>query len=68
MAASERYKGQDRVIGALPSLAAAGHDVVYVIAGVGDDRPRLEGLAREIGISDRVRFVGAIPRETLIEP
>jgi len=67
MAASERYKGQDRVIEAIPSLAAAGHDVVYVIAGEGDDRPRLEGLAREIGVSDRVRFVGALSRETLIE-
>lgn len=30
------------------------------------NRPRLEGLAREIGVSDRVRLVGALPRETLI--
>ena len=67
MAASERYKGQDRVIEALPALAAAGHDVVYVISGEGDDRPRLERLAHEVGVSSRVRFVGALPLDTLIE-
>ena len=67
MSASERYKGQDRVINALPSLIAAGLHVVYVIAGEGDDRLRLERLARQVGVSDCVRFVGALPRQTLIE-
>ena len=67
MAASERYKGHDRVIKALPDLIAAGIDIMYVIAGEGDDRPRLEQLAREVGVSDRVRFVGAVPLDTLIE-
>lgn len=67
MASGERYKGHERVLEALPALAAAGHDVVYGIAGEGDDRPRLERLAHEVGVSNRVRFVGALPRETLIE-
>ena len=67
MSSSERYKGQDRVIEALPALAAAGHDVVYVISGEGDDRPRLERFALAVGVSNRVHFVGALSRETLIE-
>ena len=67
MSSSERYKGHDRVIAVLPGLIAAGHDVVYIISGEGNDRPRLERFARETGVSDRVRFVGALPRETLIE-
>lgn len=67
MSASECYKGQDRVIAALPELIAAGHDIEYVIAGEGDDRIRLELLTVEFGVIDRVRFVGALPRETLIE-
>ena len=67
MASSERCKGQDRVIQAIPALTAAGHDVVYVISGEGEDRPRLERLAQVVGVDDRVRFVGALPRETLIE-
>jgi phosphatidylinositol alpha-1,6-mannosyltransferase len=60
LAASERYKGQDRVIAALPFLVARGQDVIYLIAGDGDDRGRLEALARETGVGDRVRFLGAV--------
>ena len=67
MSSSERYKGHDQVIEAIPGLIAAGHDVVYVIAGEGDDRPRLERFALAVGVSNRVHFVGALSRETLIE-
>ncbi|HEV2136865.1 MAG TPA: glycosyltransferase family 4 protein [Terracidiphilus sp.] len=67
MCASERYKGQDRVINLLPRIINAGLDVVYVIAGKGDDLPRLERLVHEVGVSDRVRFVGSLPHEKLIE-
>ena len=67
MRVTEQYKGHDRVIESLPSLIAAGHDVIYVIAGEGDDRSRLEQLAQTAGVGERVRFVGALPRETLIE-
>lgn len=52
----ERYKGHDRIIAALPSLA---EDVVYLAIGDGDDRPRLEALARDLGVAGRVRFAGA---------
>lgn len=65
LAASERYKGQDRVIGDLPALVAAGHDVRYLIAGDGDDRPRLEALAAQHGVDDRVRFLGAVTADAL---
>lgn len=65
LAASERYKGQDRVIEDLPALIAAGHDVRYLIAGDGDDRPRLEALAARHGVADRVRFLGAVPADAL---
>lgn len=67
MSAGERYKGHDRVIRVLPDLVAAGLDVVYIIAGEGDDRPRLEGFAREAGVSSYVRFVGALPVGILID-
>jgi phosphatidylinositol alpha-1,6-mannosyltransferase len=67
MATSERYKGHDRVIAALPELLAGGHDVVYVVAGEGDDVPHLQKLAHEAGVRERVRFVGALSRERLVE-
>jgi phosphatidylinositol alpha-1,6-mannosyltransferase len=63
MSAAERYKGHDRVIRALPSLDAR---VAYVVIGEGDDRPRLEALARETGVADRVAFMGAQPHETAL--
>jgi phosphatidylinositol alpha-1,6-mannosyltransferase len=63
----ERYKGHERVIAAIPALVRHGHDVVYAVAGDGDDRPRLEVLARESGAADRVRFLGAISKKALAE-
>lgn len=57
---SERYKGVDAVIRALPEVRRRVPDVVYEVVGDGDDRPRLEALAREIGVADRVRFRGRV--------
>jgi phosphatidylinositol alpha-1,6-mannosyltransferase len=60
MAAAERYKGHDLVIAGIPDLVRRGHDIVYVIIGEGDDRARLEQLARKSGVAERVRFLGAV--------
>jgi len=67
MDAGQRYKGQDRVIAAIPYIVAQGHDVEYLVVGEGDDRARLEALARDVGASERVRFLGAIGLQDLIE-
>jgi glycosyltransferase involved in cell wall biosynthesis len=48
--------------------AVAGADGVHlVVAGEGPDRAQLEERARELGIADRVRFLGAQPRERIVE-
>lgn len=65
LAAAERYKGFDRVIAALPHIRSAVPEVHYVIAGQGDDRERLETLARSVGVVDRVIFAGFVPTEEL---
>jgi phosphatidylinositol alpha-1,6-mannosyltransferase len=67
MDARERYKGHDRVIAAIPQLLGRGHDVVYVVVGEGDDQPRLVALANKTGVGDRVRFMGAVERQTVID-
>jgi phosphatidylinositol alpha-1,6-mannosyltransferase len=67
MDSRERYKGHDRVIAAIPDLVAKGHDICYVLVGEGDDRARLDALARDAGVSDRVRFLGAVGLRSLIE-
>lgn len=51
-------KGVDTVFHALARLE---HRAVYVIAGDGPDRGRLEALAERMGLTDRVRFLGAVP-------
>jgi phosphatidylinositol alpha-1,6-mannosyltransferase len=67
MDSREQYKGQDRVIAILPDLLARGHDVVYLVVGDGDDRSRLEQLARETGVQERVRFLGALETNQLVD-
>jgi phosphatidylinositol alpha-1,6-mannosyltransferase len=41
--------------------------VEYVVVGEGDDRARLESLARDVGVSERVRFFGAAESQVLAE-
>ena len=52
---AERYKGFDEVMDVMPHLPP---DVVYLIAGGGNDYPRLQQRAVDLGISDRVIFTG----------
>jgi len=61
LAASERYKGVDRVLRVLPQLLQRVPDAYYLVAGKGDDLPRLQALAAELGVGDRVRFAGFVP-------
>jgi phosphatidylinositol alpha-1,6-mannosyltransferase len=63
MAASERYKGHDQVLEALPRLPGAR----LVVAGDGDDRPRLEARAAELGLRGRALFTGFLSEATLAE-
>lgn len=65
LAAAEAYKGFDRVIHALPTVAKAVPDVRYVIGGRGDDQARLRRLATEVGVADRVVFAGFLADEEL---
>lgn len=60
LAASEAYKGQDRVLRCLPALRVSHPGLVYLIAGDGDDRHRLEQLATELGVDGAVSFLGAV--------
>jgi glycosyltransferase involved in cell wall biosynthesis len=41
--------------------------VTLVLAGDGPERGRLDALVAELGIGGRVRFLGARPRETVLE-
>ena len=60
LAAEERYKGFDEVIEVLGQLP---EDVVYMIAGGGNDFPRLQRKAVQCGLAHRVVFTGLFPEE-----
>jgi phosphatidylinositol alpha-1,6-mannosyltransferase len=62
---NERRKGHDRVIKALPAIVTAVPNVVYLIAGHGADRARLEALAQSLGVADNVVFAGQIAPDEL---
>jgi len=66
LASTERSKGHEPIFTILPALRAQFPDLVYVIAGDGDDRERLEARARELGLAqETVRFLGYVPDEEL---
>lgn len=56
-AASERYKGLDRLMEAMPALLPWVPNLHLVAVGDGDDRPRLEKLAAQLGIAGQVRWL-----------
>ncbi len=57
----EQYKGYDTVLRALPALKSAVGPVRYLLVGTGEDRARVEHLARELGVSTAVTFCGFVP-------
>ncbi len=72
MSASERYKGHDELLHAMPRLAAECRSAGLpaprlLLAGDGDDRLRLEAEARALGVAPAVRFAGFVSEATLAE-
>ena len=67
LSASERYKGQDQVLLAMPSLVRELTDLHYIIGGRGDDEPRLRQLCIELGLEKHVTFTGFIPEAELAD-
>lgn len=61
------HKGQDMGIRALSMLARDFPGLRYIMVGEGHDEQRLRALAKELGVSDRVGFVGAMRDDELPE-
>ena len=67
MASGERYKGHDALLEAMPRLLAVHPGARLVVAGDGDDRPRLEAESAALGLDGSVRFTGFVSEATLAE-
>jgi phosphatidylinositol alpha-1,6-mannosyltransferase len=60
---ASRYKGYDRFLDVLEAIDDPG--VIGLIAGDGDDRPRLEARARQLGVHERTHFLGRLSDDLL---
>jgi phosphatidyl-myo-inositol dimannoside synthase len=67
LAAGERYKGHDQLLGAWPEVVRARPDARLWIVGDGDDLPRLRGVAASLPAPARaqVEILGALDEEAL---
>jgi len=65
--ANSHYKRHDLVLRAVARLATDFPDLTYTIVGDGSYRPFLEKLVAELGIGDRVDFVGKVTDDALVE-
>ncbi|HEV2520745.1 MAG TPA: glycosyltransferase family 4 protein [Candidatus Acidoferrales bacterium] len=63
--ASEKYKGADTLISALPGILKTKPDISLVLVGDGDDQPRLERLARDLNVSAHTRFLHGLTPDQL---
>lgn len=60
-------KQLDRCIAALPRIQEHIPETVLTLVGEGEERRRLDSLARKIGVTDSVDFVGNRPRDEVLE-
>lgn len=65
MAAEERYKGHDRLIDIWPQVRAEAPGACLVVAGEGDDAPRLRRRVAEAGLGEQVQFTGPVDDQAL---
>ena len=61
------YEGLDDLLRAVALLRSEIPSVLAVIVGDGVARPGLERLARELGLTDHVRFTGRVARSEALE-
>jgi len=64
--ATERYKGMDTLITALPRLLTRWPEVQLVLVGTGDDRAWLEDLTEKNGVHRHVHFLPGLSYTELV--
>jgi glycosyltransferase involved in cell wall biosynthesis len=62
---SERSKGYDQILQALPEIRRQIPNVHYLLVGKGSDRPRIEQLINQLNLQDCVTLTGFVPDDEL---
>ena len=63
MDARERQKGFDEMIDLMPEMLTVDPTLYYLMAGNGDDKPRLEAKVRQAGLTEHIGFAGRVSEE-----
>jgi phosphatidylinositol alpha-1,6-mannosyltransferase len=58
-------KGQHHLIRAVKQLSDQGVEVIASLAGTGDSLEAYQKLAQELGVAERIHFLGYVPREEI---
>jgi phosphatidylinositol alpha-1,6-mannosyltransferase len=67
LSTSEKYKGYDKVIRALPEILNEVPGVHYVLVGGGDDEERIRMLIKELSLEDKVTLAGRVSGKELVD-
>jgi glycosyltransferase involved in cell wall biosynthesis len=63
----KKYKRVDLIMRAVALLASEGLELTLRVGGSGNDRPRLEKVARDLRLADRVDFLGFVEEEEKLD-
>ena len=58
-------KGFDTLIRALAEPGLQAHEVIAVMIGEGDQKAEWQALAQQLGVTDRLRWVGNVPKDQI---
>lgn len=67
LVSQESYRGYDKILEVLPQISQVIPNIHYIIAGKGDDRPRLEKSIAQHQLQDCVTLAGFVPDSELCD-
>jgi glycosyltransferase involved in cell wall biosynthesis len=62
---SERYKGYDQILQALPEISRHIPNIHYILVGKGNDQPRIEQLISQLNLQKYVTLTGFVPDDEI---
>jgi len=67
LASCHQYKGIDQVIDVFNKLLCKNKNILYLVAGEGDDRKRLEAKVKKNNLANYIKFIGFLPESEKVD-